>query len=39
MKRTDSMTDLPVTVAVLFEHIMEEFQFSWETFLVTDDST
>jgi hypothetical protein len=30
--------DLPVTVPILFGHTMKEFQFSWETFLVTDGS-
>jgi len=29
------MMDLPITLAILFEHTMEEFQF-WETFLVAN---
>jgi len=33
------MTDLPVTVAILFEHTMEEFQFCWETSLVAGCSS
>jgi len=35
----ESLTDFPITVAVLFEHTKEEFQLSWETFLVADGSS
>jgi len=39
LHRIESMTDLPVTVAILFEHTMEEFQFCWETSLVAGCSS
>jgi hypothetical protein len=31
--------DLPVTVAIMFECTMKEFHFSWETTLVTNDTS
>jgi len=38
-KHTESMTNMLITVAVLFEGTMKEFQFSRETFLVADGSS
>jgi len=39
MRQTESMMDLPVTVAILFDHTVEEFQLRWETFLIADGSS
>jgi hypothetical protein len=38
MKWIESTMDLLVTIAILFECKTKEFQFPWETFLVTHDS-
>jgi len=34
----ESMMDLPVTVAILFERTTKEFQLPWETVLVANGS-
>jgi hypothetical protein len=33
------MMDLPVTVAILFEHFMKQFKFSQEILLIADGSS
>jgi hypothetical protein len=39
MRQSEITVDLPVTLAVLFQRTMEEFQFSWEAVLVAHGSS